>query len=183
MIKRRIPSFETERLVIRPLSKGDLSDLTAILGDPDVMRFSVRGVCDRRATRRFLGWSRDCHAIRGFGPMALIDRESNEFVGFCGLVPEEVEGVEEVGIGYRLARRFWHRGLAPEAARTVMAHGFDVLRLETVVAVIEPANLASIRVAEKIGFRAFVTSRFHGREVRLYRLCRTQWREMANPVG
>lgn len=115
--------------------------------------------------------------------MALIDRESNEFAGFCGLVPEEVEGVEEVGIGYRLARRFWQRGLAPEAARTVMAHGFDVLRLDEVVAVIEPANLASLRVAEKIGFRAFVTCRFHGREVRLYRLCRTQWREMANPVG
>ncbi|WP_275285937.1 GNAT family N-acetyltransferase [Halomonas elongata] len=180
---RRALSFETERLIIRPLLKEDLSDLTALLGDPEVMRFSVRGVCDRRATRRFLDWSRDCHVIRGFGPMALIDRESNAFVGFCGLVPEEVAGVEEIGIGYRLARRFWHRGLALEAARTVMAHGFDVLRLDEVVAVIEPANLASIRVAEKIGFRAFVTCRFHGRDVRLYRLSRTQWREMASPVG
>ncbi len=113
-----------------------------MLSDPAVMRFSIRGVCDRRATRRFLDWSRDCHAIRGFGPMALIGRESGEFVGFCGLVPEEVAGVEEVGIGYRLARRFWHRGLAPEAAQAVMAHAFDVQRLETVVAVIEPAHLA-----------------------------------------
>ncbi|SEN02678.1 GNAT family N-acetyltransferase [Halomonas caseinilytica] len=183
MKRSRDLSFETDRLTIRRLSKQDLPDLAAILSDPAVMRFSVRGVCDRRATRRFLDWSRDCHAIRGFGPMALIERESGEFVGFCGLVPEEVAGVEEIGIGYRLARRFWHRGLAPEAARAVLANAFDAQCLETVVAVIEPAHLASIRVAEKVGFRAFVTSRFHGRDVRLYRLSREQWREMATPVG
>ncbi|OBX37940.1 anhydro-N-acetylmuramic acid kinase [Halomonas elongata] len=176
-------AFETERLIIRRLAKEDLADLTALLSDPEVMRFSVRGVCDRRATRRFLDWSQDCHALRGFGPMALIDRGSGVFVGFCGLVPEEVAGVEEIGIGYRLARQFWHRGLATEAARAVMAHAFDIQRLEEVVSVIEPAHRASIRVAEKVGFQAFVTCHFHGRDVRVYRLSRAQWREMASSVG
>jgi ribosomal-protein-alanine N-acetyltransferase len=63
---------------------------------------------------------------------------------------QEVEGSEEVEIGYLFLRRFWGRGLATEAARAVRDHGF-ALGYRRLVSIIDPQNLASRRVAEKAG--------------------------------
>lgn len=79
--------------------------MTKILSDPEVMKYSIRGVCDEDATRRFIDWCLECYASLGIGPWALIAKDSGRLVGFCGVSPEEVNGVEEIGLGYRLAKR------------------------------------------------------------------------------
>lgn len=101
---------ETERLVTRTLSLSDAPELTKILSDPEVMKHSIRGVCDEVATRRFIDWCLECYASHGIGPWALIEKGADELVGFCGVSPEEVNGVEEIGLGYRLAKRYWGKG-------------------------------------------------------------------------
>lgn len=98
---------ETERLVIRTLSLNDVPELTKILSDPDVMKHSIRGVCDEAATRRFIDWCLECYASHRIGPWALVEKGTDKLVGFCGVSPEEVNGVEEIGLGYRLAKRYW----------------------------------------------------------------------------
>lgn len=166
---------ETQRMLLRRLTRDDLPELSAILSDPEVMEPSVRGVCDEAATSEFIGGCLGCYRSHGFGPLALVDKSSAELVGFCGISPEEVDGTEEFNLGYRLATRFWRRGLAAEAARAVLDDAFSRSGLDSVVVIIEPEHAASLRVAEKAGFREFDNVKFHSRLVRLYRLTREQW--------
>ena len=166
---------ETPRLQIRPLSPDDAPALDAILGDPAVMEHSVGGVRDEAATRRFIDWCRRCYDSHGVGPWALIDKQTSDFVGFCGVGPERVHEVEEINLGYRLAHRYWGKGLATEAARASLDYAFGTREFLSIVAIINPDHGASLRVAEKSGFVDYHMTRFHGHEVRLYRLLREQW--------
>lgn len=166
---------ETERLVIRTLSLNDVPELTKILSDPDVMKHSIRGVCDEAATRRFIDWCLECYISHSVGPWALIEKGTDKLVGFCGVSPEEVNSVEEIGLGYRLAKQYWGMGLATEAVQAVLSVAFSQKQLASVVVIIEPDNGASLKVAEKAGFSQFDTIEFHGRPVRLYRLAPQQW--------
>ncbi|SDQ60149.1 Protein N-acetyltransferase, RimJ/RimL family [Pseudomonas sp. UC 17F4] len=171
-----MPLFETPRLLVRELSRQDLPALTAILSDPEVMKFSVRGVCDEQMTGAFIDWCVQCYASYGMGQWALVDKANGELVGFCGVSPEQVEGVEQASLGYRLATRYWGQGLASEAVRGVLEHAFSEQRLAAVIAIIEAANIASLRVAQKAGFNAFDTVQFHERPVRVYRLTHPHWK-------
>nr|BFD41275.1 GNAT family N-acetyltransferase [Pseudomonas sp. FFPRI_1] len=173
-----MPLFETPRLIARPLSRDDLPALTAILSDPQVMEYSLRGVCDEQATLQFIEWCLQCYTELGIGPWALVEKGSGELVGFCGVSPEQVGEVQEANLGYRLATRFWNRGLASEAARGVLQWVFCQHQLASVVVIIEPAHGASLRVAEKAGFSEFQLLRLHDRPVRLYRLTSHQWQAL-----
>lgn len=154
---------------IRPLAEADASKLAPMLADPEVMRFSVGGVLAEAQTRAFVRWCIGLYRERGYGPWALVNKACGALVGFCGLSPETVAGAEEVHVGYRLSRRFWNQGLATEAVREVLAHGFERLALPTIAAIVEPEHVASVRVLEKAGFRSFECKLFHGRQVRVYR--------------
>ena len=166
---------ETERILIKPLSLDDAPALTEILSDPEVMKHSVRGVCDETATRKFIQECLSCYKSHGVGPWALIDKKSKDFIGFCGVGPESVGEIEEFNLGYRLAKRYWGLGLATESARVVLAYAFGEKGLKSVIVIIEPKHVASMRVAEKVGFSNFKNKQFHGREVRVYRMTRDQW--------
>lgn len=174
---------KTERMLIRPLSLVDVPKLTEILGDPEVMKHSVRGVCDEAGTRRFVEWCLACYTSYGLGPWALVEKETSDLVGFCGLGPEQVGDVEEINLGYRLARRYWGRGLATEAARASIDHVFETRQIESLVVIIEPEHVASLRVAEKSGFREFQQIVFHEKPVRLYRMTRDDWSGPNQHVG
>ncbi|MEG0860444.1 MAG: GNAT family N-acetyltransferase [Pseudomonas sp.] len=165
-----MPLFETPRLLARELSREDLPALTAILSDPEVMKYSVRGVCDAQVTGEFIDWCVHCYSTLGMGQWALIDKVDGELVGFCGVSPEQVAGVEEANLGYRLARRYWNQGLASEAVKGVLDYVFGPLQQPAVIAIIDPEHVASLRVAQKAGFTAFDRVEFHGRPVRVYRL-------------
>ena len=170
-----VPLFETERLLARKLSHQDIPVLTAMLSDPKVMKFSVRGICDEEATRKFVDWCLECYASHGIGPWGLYEKKSGEFIGFCGVGPELVGEVEEINLGYRLARRFWHHGYATEAVKGVLQYAFGQKHCESVIAIIEPEHTASIRVTEKVGFGDYSLHEFHHRPVRVYRMTREHW--------
>ncbi|WP_036548928.1 GNAT family N-acetyltransferase [Nitrincola lacisaponensis] len=171
---------ETERLIVRRLSLEDIPALTEILSDPDVMKYSVRGVCDEAATRGFIEWCLSCYDTHGVGPWALIEKKNSELIGFCGVGPETVADVEEINLGYRLARRYWNKGLASEVARVVLNYVFEEKLFDSVVVIIEPEHVASLKVAENAGFSNFDVLEFHGRSVRLYRLTSEQWKTLHN---
>nr|WP_281171849.1 GNAT family N-acetyltransferase [Aliagarivorans taiwanensis] len=62
-----------------------------------------------------MDWCLTCYSSHGVGPWALVEKETGELIGFCGVGPELIAGVEEINLGYRLAQKFWNRGLATEA--------------------------------------------------------------------
>jgi RimJ/RimL family protein N-acetyltransferase len=76
---------------------------------------------------------------------------SGEFVGCCGLHPYHLE-TQAFELGYHLCPQFWGKGLAPEAAQTVISHAFGPLGLREIFAGHHPDNLISKRILEKLGF-------------------------------
>jgi RimJ/RimL family protein N-acetyltransferase len=101
-------------------------------------------------------WLRTCferyYQTWGFGPYAVVDRQRQAVIGYCGLFFfPDINGQPEVEIGYRLVRSAWGRGYATEAARAVRDFAFGDLGMQRLIAIIDPSNIASIRVAEKIG--------------------------------
>jgi [ribosomal protein S5]-alanine N-acetyltransferase len=141
--------LETERMVLRKMDTSDVDDLMGIFSDPVAMRHYPATKSRAEAeewVRRMLASYRD----HGFGQWVAILKKSGEFAGQCGLTVQEVEGRQEIEIGYLFLQRFWGRGLATEAARAVRDHGF-ALGYRRLVSLIDPGNLASRRVAEKTG--------------------------------
>ena len=141
---------ETPRLVLRRITMGDLEPLAAILGDPDVSRFigGPRTVEQTRARMQAL--LRDYDRV-GFSKWAIVSKNTGEVIGRCGPAIQVVEGVEEVEVGYDLARGQWGQGLATEAAAAAVKHALEALGLARLIALIHPQNVASQRVARNVG--------------------------------
>ncbi len=160
--------IETPRLLLRHFVETDLDALAALMANADFMRFSS-GVFSREETERFL-FDRVIAPARAGWPsqFALIAREDNRLIGYCGFFRQVVDEVDEIEIGYRLHPDYWDRGLATEAARAVRDYGFEKLELKRVISLIHPDNHASRRVTEKNGmtleketvFRGFPTQVF-----------------------
>ena len=92
----------------------------------------------------------------------MIERDSGELIGDAGLSLLDGRG-PEVEVGYTLARAWWGKGYATEAAGALLTAGFDDFGLDEIVAVADPANAASTRVLEKIGMRRVEMRRASGR--------------------
>ncbi len=167
--------IETDRLLHRELSLDDLVPLTDILRDPAVMKYSVGGVYNEEKTRTFLEWCFECYKSHGIGPLALIEESSSQLIGFCGLSPEKVEEKEEVNLGYRLAKEYWGKGFATESSIGILNDAFRNKNIESVIVIINPEHVASLKVAKKIGFKDFDSCIFHEQKIHLYRLNHSQW--------
>jgi RimJ/RimL family protein N-acetyltransferase len=165
---------ETQRVVLRCFHIADLDAMTAVFADPEVMRFG-RGPRTRDWTQAWLlGCLEDYYQKWGFGLWAVVYKTDRRVIGYCGLTRfDDVDGQTEIELGYRLARAFWGRGLATEAAKAVRDYAFDVLVLPRLVSIIDPRNEASIRVAEKTGLRFEKDIVFRENTCRLYVIHKT----------
>lgn len=148
-----IPVLETDRLSLRHLVSDDIDALAAIQGDPEVMRYFPSGPRTVEETRRDLDRCIALQVEHGFSLWAAVDKADGRLIGRCGLLPQSLQGREEVEIAYLIARSHWGRGLATEAARAIRDHGFDRLGRGRLVSIIHRDNLGSRRVAEKAGLR------------------------------
>lgn len=144
--------LSTERLILRYFHVLDAEAMLRVFGDPEVMRYG-----DGVQTKEWVqAWLHTClqryYREWGFGPYAVIEKQRGDVIGYCGLFYFlDIDGRAEVEIGYRLARSGWGQGYATEAARGVRDLAFQTLGMRRLIALIDPSNLASIRVAEKIG--------------------------------
>jgi len=164
---------ETPRLILREFTGEDLPALTTILGDPRVMRFSVSGPLSRDAVAQFLQRSQAVYAEHGCGLWAVVERATHELLGYCGLVWQEVDGQPELEVGYRLAPAWWGRGIATEAALAARDHALVRLGRNRLIALIDPANGASRRVAEKLGMHLEKETTFREIRVQVFALAHT----------
>ena len=142
--------FETERLLVREMNIGDLDAVATMLAHREVMQFFP----NRYSRDEAVAWlrrQRERYLSDGFGYWLAIDRMSGEVAGQAGVMLADVEGVAEPSLGYIFNRQFWGRGLATEAARGCVDHAFDALGLSRVITLIRPENLASLRVARRLG--------------------------------
>jgi RimJ/RimL family protein N-acetyltransferase len=130
----------------------DLEDLVALYSDPEIRKYFPESVLNYEDTKEELEWHMNGHPqYPELGLWATIHKETGKFIGRCGLLPWEIDGKLEVEIAYLLDRSFWHQGLATEAAQGILKYGFEKLNLSRLICLIDPENMASQRVAERIG--------------------------------
>ena len=144
--------LETERLILRRLIMDDLNDLFALYRDPEIRRYFPEGVLNLAETKEELEWHMNGHPeYPELGLWATIYKQTGKFIGRCGLLPWEIDGKLEVEVAYLLDKAFWGQGLATEAAKAILDYGFRKLNLPRLICLIDPQNLASQRVAQRIG--------------------------------
>ena len=146
--------LETPRLYFRRPVVADLDDYIALYRHPQVTRYIPDAPRNDQEVREEVEWFLKGHPRRPeLGLWAAIHKRSGRFAGRCGLLPWTIEGQDEVEVAYTIAPEFWGQGLATEAARGIVAYAFQTLHLPRLIAMIEPENAASQRVAEKAGLR------------------------------
>ena len=144
--------LETERLTLRHLEVGDLDALYRLYRDPQIRRHFPEGTLTLDETREELEWFLHGHPERPeLGLWGAIERRSGAFLGRCGLLPWEIEGVPEVELAYLIDKSRWGEGLATEAAHGIIQYARDRLGLKRLICLIMPGNAASAAVATKVG--------------------------------
>jgi len=141
---------ETARLQMRRMTYDDVAGLLKVFGDSEAMRF-YPAPFDCQQMEKWVDWNQRNYTNYGYGLWALILRATGELIGDCGLVNQQVDEALEVELGYHVRRDLWRQGLATEAALACRDYGFDTLGRRRLISLIHPQNLASRRVAEKVG--------------------------------
>lgn len=159
---------ETERLILREFQPEDYPELSPILANPNVMKFSVSDRLSVAQTQEKIESFINSYRQHGFGKWAVFLKQKKQIIGYCGIAIEEIDGQQETELGYRLSDRYWGKGLATEAAQAALQYGLNYLKLPYILAVVEPANTASIRVIEKLGMKYKSQTIFQGLEMNVY---------------
>jgi RimJ/RimL family protein N-acetyltransferase len=134
------------------MTHDDLDDMAGLLGDAEVMRYYPRPKT-RDEALAWIDWNIGLYRERGFGLWIVSLRDTGEFVGDCGLTPQEVEGVVDIEVGYHVRATLQRNGYATEAAAACRDYAREVLGISRLIAIIDPANVPSQRLAERIGLR------------------------------
>lgn len=162
--------LETPRLILREFIPDDAEALFQLNSDPEVIRYTGDApFADQAAAATFLENYKD-YEKNGYGRWAMIEKETGAFLGWCGLKYHPDTG--ETDLGFRLLQRYWNCGFATEAAQTCLTYGFEQLGLPSIIGRAMVANVASIRVLEKIGLQFEQPFDFHGGPGVIYRIDR-----------
>ncbi len=143
-----VPILRSARLVLRAFRAGDIDDYAVIRAEPEVGRF-IDGTLTTEQTWDRMAVMNGQWSLRGYGVFALEHAATGRVVGHAGLLhPIDWPGPE---IAYSIGSAHWGQGLAPEAARTVRDWAFTSRELPALASFIDPLNVRSTRVAEKLG--------------------------------
>ena len=142
--------IETERLFLRKLVQTDFTDLCEILQDIEVMYAWEHAFSDAQA-QEWLDRQLERYEERGVGYWAAIEKESGKMVGQIGLTWSEIDNAKVLEPGYILKKAYWHKGFALEGAKACVDYAFNEMGIREIYISIRPENIASLKVAEKLG--------------------------------
>lgn len=158
--------LSTDCLKLRKMTRNDADHLLEIFSDPETMKY-YPSTKNEKDTIEWIDWTLMNYEKHGVG-LWIVEDKDGEFLGQCGIVPQEVEGSMEMEIGYLFARRVWGNGYATEAAGACKEYGFNELNLDKIISLPDVKNLPSIKVAERIGMTLEKTIVKWGKEVAVY---------------
>ena len=167
--------LETERLILREYTMNDFDDLYEILSDAETMKH-YPAPYDEKGTRRWLNWSLENYQTYGFGLWAVELKETNRFIGDCGITMQNIDGKMLPEIGYHIHKSLWRQGYAKEAASAVRDWLFRNTDFESVYSYMTHTNVASYSTAASIGMKK-IKEYFDAKGVLhdVYELTRSEW--------
>jgi RimJ/RimL family protein N-acetyltransferase len=104
-----------------------------------------------------------------YGLQALIHKDTKEFIGQCGLLVQNIDGKNELEVGYHVFKKYWGQGYAPEAARAFFDYGFKNKQAKSIISIIDIRNIKSQRVADKNGLKREKQIKWMDMDVFVYR--------------
>jgi len=144
--------------------------------DPEVTRFISGPWANPSEHRKFVVERMKSSYPDGLGYWSVIHTESHQFLGWVLLLPY-MAVKDEIEIGWRFVRKYWGQGFATEAATEILGHAFPGLGLQLIVADINPLNLASMKVAGKLGLQPIADRLIEGEKLKSYQINATQFRQ------
>jgi len=160
--------LETERLYLRAFDLSDAEKFYELNLNPNVIKFTGNSAFKNiEEAKSFLEDYND-YKINGYGRWAVINKTSNQFIGWCGLKYNEIEN--ETDIGFRFFEKEWNKGYATESATACLKYGFEILKLHRIIGRAMKENKASIKVLEKIGLTYESDCMFENNEAVIYKI-------------
>jgi len=146
---------ETERILLRELLPSDEIGMFELDSDSEVQRYLGNNPIKQvEEARRTIAFIRQQYLENGIGRWAVIEKETNNFVGWAGLKFERETTNNHINyydLGYRFIKRYWGKGYATECASASLNFGFEQLKLKDIYAMADVSNIASRKVLEKVG--------------------------------
>jgi len=160
--------IETDRLLLREFILDDAEKFYQLNLNPNVIKYTGNAAFKSiEEAKSFLENYKD-YKTNGYGRWAVINKKSNEFIGWCGLKYGELEN--ETDIGFRFFEEEWNKGYATESAVACLKYGFEVLKLNRIIGRAMKENKASIKVLEKIGLVYESDCIFENKEAVIYKI-------------
>ncbi|MBU7582310.1 MAG: GNAT family N-acetyltransferase [Nostoc sp. TH1S01] len=163
--------IETPRLRLRRFVTDDFDDLCRIYSDTEVMKYlSPRNKEQTQASlhKHIQHWQQ-----HNFGMWAVVHKDNGKLIGRCGL--GFLENTPEVELGYVFDKSYWNMGIGTEAATATINYGFAEAKLNRIVAIAHPENIASVRVIQKVGMKYEKNAHFYNVDVVYYALNQEAW--------
>ena len=160
--------LETSRTIMRELLLEDALSFFALNEDADVLKYTGDQPFESvQEAENFLE-NYDQYKKYGVGRLAVIEKQTNNFLGWCGLKysPEQ----DEYDLGFRFSKNYWNKGYATETAQKCIDYAFHQLGIQRIIGRAMLENKASIRVLEKLGMKFLKTFDFEGHEGVIYEL-------------
>jgi HAD superfamily hydrolase (TIGR01509 family) len=141
----------TTHFIIRELTIEDIPDLYRIYQNPNVRKF-VEDLGDtlEDALEKHKAYIEKVYDFYGYGLWGVYIKDSNQLVGHCGIQNRLINNTDEIELGYLFDERIWGRGYAYECCRAILDYALVELDIKRIVAVIDPVNVRSIKLAERL---------------------------------
>ena len=160
--------LETERTVMRNLTVDDAEDFYSLNLDQDVLKYTGDKPFETLEDAKTFLSDYDQYEKYGVGRLAVIEKATSKFIGWCGLKYNPDEDIYD--LGFRFFKQYWNRGFATETAKKCIDFGFNNLKLNMIEGRAMKENIASIKVLEKIGMNFKENFDFDGYEGVIYEL-------------
>ena len=162
--------LQSDRLEFRTYTDEDFHFLYSLLSDPEMIRYIGKGQTrDKNGALEFLYWIyRSYKENPQGGLLLLVRKEDGRRIGHAGLVAQNIEGADELEVGYWVAKDFWGQGYGKEAAEALRDYGLQQLGRKRLISLIQPDNRASRKVAEHIGMTVEKEIVLSGKNVWVY---------------
>lgn len=175
-----LPQIETPRLLLREIEISDAAAMYLMDSDPEVHKYvGAKPVTSIAQIHEAIAFIREQYVSNGVARLAVVDKQTDEFVGWCGLklFRETINGHSNFyDLGYRFIRAHWGKGYATESATAVRDHAFKTMETDALFAMTDVQNRASGNVLVKAGFHHMETFNYDATVT-------TNWRKGAEPTN
>ena len=170
---------ETERLILREILPTDIDGMFELHSDPEVHRFlGNKTIASKEQATDLINFVRKQYIDFGIGRWAIIDKQTNNFIGWTGLefVSDLINNHKDYyDLGYRLIRKYWGQGIATETANISLKYAFDKLNADEVFARADSGNIGSNIVLKNVGLNFIETFDLDGIKHNWYRITKKEF--------